>query len=270
MASADILKKLLGEIESRVGPNSDADTLRAAAHHLRDTLTREAFICECFSRWSESIRVEGRTWFNPPLKIGRSALSMRLLFWPPGFHNEAHRHEYWTITGIVENWLTFVRYEASQNGGHQGVQYARFIGYAGDAGFVLPGGLHRVLNNSRRTSASLHISTRAVPGPRPRAVARNRCTHHPAFALIDGPRLELNEALTCVVGCIDRFSSCDPCDVLDKIFGRGDSKTKLLCIKAIARRSTARAGRKLRELADSFGGSKAAELRSLARALAHS
>ena len=84
---------------------------------LIEALNKESFIRDC-------INLAFINFFSPlenspekkqTIYTSTAGYSIRIIYWPPGFQNTAHTHDFWTVTGVLHNALTFNTYKVKQD-----------------------------------------------------------------------------------------------------------------------------------------------------------
>jgi predicted metal-dependent enzyme (double-stranded beta helix superfamily) len=258
----DQLNAFVGGVRHEIAlGNSQEDTARSVRRLVREYLSSGPFLLDCIEGALDTMNGPlGSAWTNPPLgEDDELAFSIRLFFWPPGFANQPHRHDDWTVTGVFHNTLTFWTYGEAPQGL---VVERRIEAFAADAGYISSPCIHNVSNESKQISVSLHVFS----GAKTQTGGRGRSQWYgeaPAKST-QGDRLR---ALRAFVEAAARVDDPRRSAVLDRLFGLGDSSIKLAAAKAIARLDPALGAERLDELAALCSDGVAAELHRLSKRL---
>ena len=237
---------------------SAENTARAVRGELRHYLAQEDFKFECMCRALAQFERASK-WENPPLWDDELGFDVRMFYWPPGFANQAHRHDDWTATGVFDNALTFLTYQETQGGL---VVERRFQARAADAGYISSPCIHNVANDSAEPSISLHVfsGTRTATG-------RGR-THWHGLARSERRYGQGRDvALRALTRASTRFEPSRRLALLTRIFESGSPALKLVAAKAAAPVAPARAAQWLDELAPHCSVDTSAELARLSQRL---
>lgn len=235
---------------------------RAVRNQLRAALSRPAFAVDCVDLVLGTMesQQEGR-WRSPPIYDDEEhQYAVRLFYWPPGFENSPHRHEDWTVTGVMHNALRFRTYNEVQG---DLVEDKRLECRAGDVGYIDTPCIHNVANKSERESISIHIFS----GPKVTftdsagevETRRGRSAWHRASAAqaagvpdqLGGADFERarQRALTTFASLLSAADDPRRAALLERVFALGALPVKLSVVKALAVLDTTRAAVKARELA---------------------
>lgn len=241
---------------------SQDSTARAVRSLLRRSLTSQPFRLDCAEVSLASMReAPGSPWHNPPLdEDDEFAFHLRLFFWSPGFANQAHRHDEWTVTGVVHNTLTFMTYAETPSG----LEVERRIrAVAGEVGYISSPCIHNVANESDRASVSLHVFS----GVKSTGAAHRLSQSDGAIPTRVPETPNRHLALRSLIEVASLIESPRRLPILDRIFKLGDPAIKLAAAKAIAPLDPELGAERLYELATQCSAAVAEELRRLAERL---
>jgi predicted metal-dependent enzyme (double-stranded beta helix superfamily) len=241
---------------------SEEDTARGVRGLLRECLTRGPFLLDCVEGAIDTMNgPPDPPWANPPICEDQEyAFSIRTFYWAPGFANRAHRHDEWTVTGVLHNALTFLTYADTPNGL---VVERRIEALARDVGYIASPCIHNVSNDSQDISASLHVFS----GVRPDDSQRRTQWYGEDVPARSARAGEMARALKAFVALARGIDHPRRLPVLERLFSLGDPPIKLLAAKAIAPLDGRLAAQRLSELAMLCSASVAEELNRLSHRL---
>lgn len=199
-----------------------------------------AFVHSCIERALLSMENGRSRWRNPPIDSDIDAgYIIRMIYWPARYRSDIHRHNLWTVTGVIYNSIEVVKYDAD------GVnEIARFSGGVGAVGKVVPPCVHAAENNTDVPAVTLAVFSRSPPQSRAGAeVDWITDTEEAKYAAGAYER-----ALRAFVFMMNGSSGPDTLDLLDKVFDLARPSLQLLAVKAIAQIDPARAVRRLTEI----------------------
>jgi quercetin dioxygenase-like cupin family protein len=233
---------------------------RAVRNQLRAALSRIGFAVDCVELVLGTMESKEGPWRSPPIYDDeKHQYAVRLFYWPPGFENSAHRHEDWTVTGVMHNALRFRTYN-DVNGAL--VEDKRLDCRAGDVGYIDTPCIHNVANESERESISIHIFSGAkVTFTDPAGeleTRRGRSAWHRASAQVEGAPDQVGvagferarqRALSTFTSLLSGTADPRRAPLLERVFALGSLPLKFSVVKALAVADTARAAVKAHELA---------------------
>ncbi len=232
-------------------------------------LSQEGFVLSCVKRIiAPMAESASQPWRNPPLFGSRDErISIRVFYWPPGFGNQPHLHDCWTVTAVLHNFIlaeTF-RGATSVDDINPG-QSQQFSAHTGMVGFLLPPCIHRLINTSDRESATFHVfcntPSRKMSDGEPGTVLAADTSRTVGQSSQPTPHYGAarRRALSVVVQMLAAFKSVSPIDLLEQIFAVGENSIKLQVVKALASRAPAIAYQRSCELQCWLHGNDAVEL----------
>jgi predicted metal-dependent enzyme (double-stranded beta helix superfamily) len=234
---------------------------RAVRNQLRAALSRTDFAVDCVELVLDTMESMAGRWRSPPIYDDEQhQYAIRLFYWPPGFENSAHRHEDWTVTGVMHNALLFRTYN-DVNGAL--IEDKRIDCRAGDVGYIDTPCIHNVANKSERESISIHIFSGAkitfTDSAGELETRRGRSAwHRPSAAQAEGAPDQLGgadferarqRALSTFTSLLSGTADPRRGALLERAFALGSLPVKLAVVKALAVADTARAAVKAHELA---------------------
>lgn len=219
---------------------SDEERVRHVGDVLSAYLLRPDFGHDCMERVLLSMQNGRSHWRNPPIDSGLDeGFVTRMLFWPSQFRSDIHRHNLWTVTGVLYNNIEVVVYDESGNR-----EISRHCGGVGAVGKVVPPCTHSAENNSDVPSVTLAVFCRRLKkdrsGPEVEWLTN---TEEPKYTLGIYDR-----ALRAFVFMINGSRCTRSLSLLDSIYDLAKPSLKLLATKAIAQIDAERAVRRLNDL----------------------
>ena len=198
------------------------------------------FILGCIERVLLSMQNGRVHWRNPPFDESLEAgYVSRLIFWPANYKSDIHRHNLWTVTGVLYNQIDVVLYDDAGN-----KQLSRFHGTLGKIGKVNPPCVHAAENNSSVPSITIAIFCRQLRkdriGPEVEWLTEIRGEAYSRGAF--------DRALRGFVFLINENRHFKSLDTLDLIYDIAKPGLKLLAIKAMAQIDVERAAVRLDDL----------------------
>ncbi|MCD5361244.1 hypothetical protein [Chromobacterium aquaticum] len=156
-------------LHDRLQLYSDQDKMsRAASDELRDALSSANFRIDCVERALLSMANGRHGWTNPPIFTDVTAgFVVRLLYWPAKYVGDIHTHNFWTVTGVLNNEITVVKYSKTNTSELQEVN--RYYGKVGDVGYITPPCTHQAINETQTPSVTIavfhrrHLISRDIP-----------------------------------------------------------------------------------------------------------
>lgn len=265
------VKRLEDVIES----NADArTTVLAVREQLKAALQDPVFRVDCVERVIDTLEP---AYIGPRFpKIHRDAAraySIFIFYWPPGTVNEPHRHDHWTVTGVMHNTLQFRTYRADESAAAGLIPEKQFDAAAGDVGYICTPCIHNVANVSQVRSMSVHVfshpqtARKALDFPDYRletAIAK------PAPDRMGAPSESLrDDALSTCAQMLGEVREPRTRGLLDRIFALGGLSAGLNSVKAMSTFDPLHATKKARELASRMTGPRAFELFRISDAVLH-
>lgn len=128
---------------------------------IRLAVTSSEFLCDLATKVIDT--ASDPTWSGEPLfdLPGRQA-ALRMFVWPPDTSSGLHKHLDWTATGVLRGALAV---ETFATDGLGMVPTARYLGKAGEVGFLSAPCVHCVSNEAGDWAVSLHVfGGRAISG----------------------------------------------------------------------------------------------------------
>jgi len=260
---AEQLRAFVAGVRGEIIQGSSQDaTARAVRRLLQAQLATAAFPLDCIETALDKMSDSpDALWNNPPLwEDYECAFLIRVFFWTPGFANQPHRHDEWTVTGVLHNALTFHTYLETASGL---VVDRRIEASAGDVGYISSPCTHNVSNDTQGISVSLHVFSGVH-------AAESDGGDVYGEAQVSLKRAERARALGAFVELARCLDGPRRLSVLERIFGLGDPPVKLASAKAIAPLDPELAALRLGELAGLCSASVADELNRFARRLSGS
>jgi hypothetical protein len=150
--------RMLDEVRAPgVSEREIASRVRELTEHA---LRRPPFVVECAERVISAVgSMRGAD--VPPLWGTRSTpATLRIFYWPPGLQNEPHQHDAWGVTGVVFNEIIVETFPATTPPleSPQRCEPSRSItARAGDVGYLIPPCVHRLRNETARTTITFHV-----------------------------------------------------------------------------------------------------------------
>jgi len=216
-------------------------------------ITQEPFLLACADAVLSSIERRGKSWRNPPLYAEKDgSITLRLIYWPPGFKNSAHLHRSWTVTGVVHNEIVVETFRQPDLAGEIKLGPSEsFVAHAGNTGFLLPPCVHRLYNPSRTDSATLHVFSADDPNVPVAQTTTWIADETPSGNIMVGVH---RRALCVMSEVLARIKAQPAVEMLTRIFAAGDPTAKLHAVKALAAHDVKLAYQKSRELEASIMG----------------
>jgi predicted metal-dependent enzyme (double-stranded beta helix superfamily) len=242
------LPAFLDELDQLIDVAADAKaTVRPVRHSLIRALKDPGFGLACIERVLDGLDPGHFGWRYP--KIHRDPAreySVCVFHWPPGLSNAPHRHDMWTVTGVLHNRLRFTtfRVEPSRAGL---IPEKRIDAWSGEVGYICTPCVHNVENPSEAPSLSIHIFSH----PRAASAAVDFVEypmegtipqlHGPVSAALDGATREY--VLASCAEMVGAHSHLRSLPLLDRILGLAQARAQLVAVKGHVRaRSAARCG----------------------------
>jgi predicted metal-dependent enzyme (double-stranded beta helix superfamily) len=182
----------------------DACTItHALCEHVRRALRDPAMLSDCVERAVDALDpAQAKTRFPTIHRDDARRLRIRLFVWPPGFAEAPHRHDHWTVTGVLHNRLRFRTFRADTLQGDALIVDKDIAAGPGDVGLICTPCVHDVVNPTTEPSLSLHLFHKAADDePSARTAIRPAQPAAPllklfARVLLSAPRAGLNAADT--------------------------------------------------------------------------
>jgi hypothetical protein len=234
------MKAELEDLIERVGlTHEKAESVEALARGvraaLREHIVSPGFQLDCLERILSSPELADPelAWGNPPIHADRRLnYKFRVFFWPPGYANSPHRHNTWSVTGVLHNQCNVFIYAAASgpNSDPEALVVERqLVARAGEVGYLLPGCTHSVGNPGDSISATFHVfsDSREVK-------ERHKDTiWYPGRQTSAGVKDGRYRTLRGSVAMLAGIRSPRSVRLLDRIFRIGWPKTRLACVRAM-------------------------------------
>lgn len=233
----EFTKKL---ISSLVNTDSDQERVNTVGAILAVYLPMSDFMHSCVDRALLALENGRSRWRNPPIDSDIEAgYVMRMIYWPANYRSDIHRHNLWTVTGVLYNSIEVVTYD------ELGIsELARYKGKVGAVGKVIPPCVHAAENNTDVPSVTLAVFCRQPAklrsGPEVEWITDTEEAKYSAGAF--------ERALRAFVFMINDAPGPMSLRLLDKIYDLARPSLQLLVIKAIAQLDVGRAIRRLEDL----------------------
>ncbi len=237
------LARLVRQVElAHEGAQSVEALARLVRSALQEHISDPGFILDCLERILLSAALENPSlpWDNPAIHAdGWRNYKFRVFFWRPGYVNSPHRHNTWSVTGVLHEQCSVLIYRAvdeSLPDSPRLVVDRQLTARAGEVGYLLPGCTHSVGNPGDTISATFHVFSDSAEVQRRR---RDTIWYPNAEgALMDRPGFEnhrfrtLRGAVAMLAGISDPRSM----PLLERLLSLGGPRIKLACIRAMAAR----------------------------------
>jgi predicted metal-dependent enzyme (double-stranded beta helix superfamily) len=230
-----MLIRFYNEIETiLMKSNSLSEQLPLMRNLTRDFLLKDEFRLDCVEKVIGSIKHYHNLhepWPEPSLFYHEKLkFSFRMITWPGFYENNPHQHKTWSVTGVIHNQLDVTTYTLLEN--LQRLKRERAItAFKGEAGYLMPGCIHRVSNPSHEISASIHLfNNKDVTNPEDNAI------WYPAPRKFDFRPGLVERALT---ACLYIAANCDTHRALvliNQIYQLATPSIKLLAMPFIYER----------------------------------
>lgn len=262
------MKAELEDLIERVGlTHEKAESVEALARGvrtaLREHIVSPGFQLDCLERIlsSPALADPQLVWGNPPIHADtRLNYQFRVFFWPPGYGNSPHRHNTWSVTGVLHNQCSVFVYAAASGPSSDPESFVvdrRIVARAGEVGYLLPGCTHSVGNPGDSISATFHVFSDSRE-----AKERHKDTiwypaRQPSSGVIKDGRYR---ALRGSVEMLAKIQGPRSLRLLDRIFRMGGPKTRLACVRAMTSIDPSLASSRCGEFYASLPASSHAEL----------
>ncbi|MDN3568008.1 hypothetical protein ACFQY5_18945 [Paeniroseomonas aquatica] len=222
-----------------VSASTDKERVDVAGDTLKTYITRPDFVHSCIERCLMTMQNGRSRWRNPQIAEDIDAgYLMRMLFWPARFKGDIHRHNRWTVTGVVSNAIDAILYD---DAGEKEVK--RFSGIAGDIGKVVPPCVHAAENVGDVPAVTLAVFCRTPKsqqfGDEVEWITETQEGKY-AAGIFD-------RALRAFIFMINHSPTERSLHLLDTIYILARPSMKLLAIKAMARIDPIRGLRRLED-----------------------
>lgn len=215
-----------------------AESVEALAREVRTALRAHivspGFRLDCLERMlsSPALADPELLWGNPPIHADRRLnYQFRTFFWGPGYANSPHRHNTWSVTGVLHNQCSVFIYADGGPGSdpESFVLERQLVARAGEAGYLLPGCTHSVGNPGDSISATFHVFSVSREEKE-----RDRDTvWYPARPPAAGVKNGRYRALRGSTEMLAKIPSPRSLGLLDRILQIGGPRIRLACIKAM-------------------------------------
>lgn len=234
------MKAELEDLIERVGlAHETAESVEALARGvraaLREHIVSPGFQLDCLERMlsSPALADPELVWGNPPIHADRRLnYQFRIFFWGPGYANSPHRHNTWSVTGVLHDQCNVFIYAAGSSPSSDPESFVverRIVARAGEVGYLLPGCTHSVGNPGDSISATFHVFSAS----RDVEQRDNDTIWYPTRRAKGGFKDGRFRALRGSVEMLAKIQSPRSLRLLDRILQVGGPKIRLACIRAI-------------------------------------
>lgn len=202
---------------------------------LRERIVSPGFQLDCLERIlsSPALADPELVWGNPPIHAdGRLNYQFRIFFWGPGYANSPHRHNTWSVTGVLHDQCSVFIYAATSGPDSDPESFAverQLVARAGEAGYLLPGCTHSVGNPGDSISATFHIFSMS----RDVEQRDNDTIWYPVRRARGGFKDGRFRALRGSAEMLAKIQSPRSLGLLDRILQVGGPRIRLACIRAM-------------------------------------
>src|SRR4029077_10897066 len=153
-----VVSDFFEELDQLVNPAADAEaTVRPVRYSLISALKDPGFGLSCIERVLDGLEPGHVRWRYPKIHCNPArGYSVCVFYWTPGLSNSPHRHDTWTVTGVLHNSLRFNTYRAKP-GEAALIPEKRVDARPGDVGYICTPCIHNVENPTAAPSLSIHI-----------------------------------------------------------------------------------------------------------------
>lgn len=270
--SSTPLPTFLKKLDQLVDSAADVRmTVRAVRQSLIQALADPEFGLACLERVLDGFEPSHVGWRYP--KIHRDpirAYSICIFNWPPGLSNAPHRHDTWTVTGVLHNSLRFNTFRV-ESGGATLTPEKRLDARPGEVGYICTPCIHNVENPSAAPSLSIHIFNHPQTGSAAMELVEYQMEGTipqptgPARAALDDMIRE--DVLASCVTMIGAHVHPRSLPLLDRILDLAHARARLLAIKAMSGLDPLHAADRARALAEQMGGRFGDQLRQASEAI---
>ncbi len=246
-------------------------TVRAVRHSLSCALANPAFGLACVARVLDGLDPGYNGWRYP--KIHRDpdrGYSVCVFSWTPGLVNAPHRHDTWTVTGVLHNSLRFNTFRVAPDGAAL-IPEKRVDAKPGGGGYICTPCIHNVENPTSAPALSIHIFNHSqIAGSAAELVEYRMAgtvsqSRDVAPAAPDGAVRE--DLLAACAGMIGAHAHARNLPLLDRVLTLAEGKAKLPAIKAMAGIDPLHAAERARALAERMAGRVGDRLREASEAI---
>ena len=229
----------LEELDHFVDPTKDLkETVYAVRHALICALKNPRFGLACIERVLAGLEPGEDKFQYPNIHYNPTlGYSVSVFHWPSGLANAPHRHDTWTVTGVLHNSLRFNTYEIDPK---QSVLMPgkRIDARSGDVGYICTPCIHNVENSTAAPSLSLHIFNYSQV-----ASDAGEFVEYPMEGTVPQPKgdasAEMDETmreyiLASYATIIGAQTHPDSLPLLDRILRLGRARARFLAVKAMA------------------------------------
>jgi hypothetical protein len=202
---------------------------------LREHILSPGFQLDCLERMlsSPALADPELMWGNPPIHADRRLnYQFRMFFWGPGYANSPHRHNTWSVTGVLHDQCSVFIYAAAGGPGSDPESFVverRIVARAGEVGYLLPGCTHSVGNPGDSISATLHVFSDS----RDVEQRQKDTIWYPTRRARGGFKDGRFRALRGSVEMLAKIQSPRSLELLDRILQVGWPRIRLACIRAM-------------------------------------
>lgn len=231
------------------------DRVRAVRARLTEALSGDEFVLDCVQRVTDGMETPLSRWRNPPIHEDRDlAFVVRMIYWPPRYENNPHRHETWTVTGVVLNRLRVATYRLEEEAPDGRLEEEKSLECSeGQVGYILPPCIHSISNASDANAISIHLFSGSPaqrgPGEEDHPAEPSDTVWYPAPRKGDIVRGAASRALMGHCELLERIGTPRAVDLLDRTFALGDRAVRLRSVKAMSRAAPMLAAERVHALA---------------------
>lgn len=246
--------EFLKNVNTSICSTSDSQTTTfAVRQHLRTVLQDNEFLIDCVNEILNTLDTD-KGWLRFPV-IHRDKVhcyTICIFYWPPGFVNTPHKHNHWTVTGVMHNNLRFRTFRLRKSENTELIPEKQIDAGAGDVGYICTPCIHDVGNVTNVPAMSFHIFSHSNG-----AIHPDELTEYPLEGSVPQPALNSVPALSelfredvlCVCAqVLGKINDSRTCAVLDQIFERGADRARMEAIKAMSVFDLTLAAKRAREL----------------------
>jgi hypothetical protein len=267
-----LLPAFLEELDRLVDPGVEPrETVRAVRHSLTCALKDPGFGLACIERVLDGLEPGHIGWRYPKIHRNPSrAYSVCVFHWPPGLANPPHRHDTWTVTGVLHNNLQFNTYRVEPTQSAL-IPEKRVNATPGQVGYICTPCIHNVENPSAAPSLSIHIFSHPQP-----ASAATELIEYPMEGTVPQPRGPISAApdgpvrehvLASCAEMIGAHAHLRSLPLLDRILYLAQGRARLIALKAMAGLDPLHTADRARALAEGMGGRFGDQLRQASESI---
>jgi predicted metal-dependent enzyme (double-stranded beta helix superfamily) len=157
--SDDHIDSFRGELldSIRIHRGNAKATAMNVRDQVREALADDDFIATCWRRTIACMRSDPLWYRRALIESYDPLVNVHLIFWPPEFRNNPHRHNTWSVTGVVHNAVSVRTFHFLGDEASTFVQDRCLGGKTGEVGYLLPSCIHSVSNETELEACTLHV-----------------------------------------------------------------------------------------------------------------